>query len=144
MAVFGIGAMWENHRDVTPEFIDENKAEIGWTEREAPSLYRLLRTIVDGDIVYIKSFSPKAGLRIKAVGIVDEVMSSVLSCVEKDNAVEKKPQSRIAVNWIWREQDEERCVLGKIKDKYNVRANTLYQEFNPSIIHKVVSLLLNN
>lgn len=128
MAIFGIGAFY--HRDVSDEFIKQGIACIGWGESEATTLHNILRFLRIGDIIYIKSHSPKVGLVIKAVGIVT------------DNRLKpyKKLGTGVKIKWIWTGYEE----IGKIPeldDKYNVRNISIYEEFNKYVQDKIITLL---
>ena len=128
MAIFGLGAYYDG-KDVTDDFIGNGVACIGHTSVNAPSLHRLMDSIKVGDIIYLKSYTPSQGLVIKAVGIV------------LDHRVHKVPglgNACLNVRWVW----QGRRVLGKIDDKYNVRSNTIYEEFNPKVENIVINLLL--
>jgi len=94
---------------------------------DAPALHNMMAHMNVGDIVYIKSHPIDRGLIIKAVGIVidDEIISTDLG------------DSCLRMNWIWVGKKE----LGRIPDKYNVRNNTLYVEYNPTVRKTVVNLL---
>lgn len=128
MAIFGIGAFYDS--DVSKEFISKEVACIGWNESDASTLHNILRFLRTGDILYIKSHSPKVGLVIKAVGFVT------------DNELIKyaKLGTGVKVKWIWNGYEE----IGKIPeldDKYNVRNISIYEEFNKFVQDKVISLL---
>jgi hypothetical protein len=84
-----------------------------------------------GDIVYIKTHPADQGLTIKAVGVItdDEVVS-----------VKNAGKACVRVNWIWTGNKH----LGIIQDKYNVRNNTLHEEYNPDIQKRVIALLTQN
>ena len=128
MAIFGIGAFYEE--DMTDSFLSSEVACIGWSYKDAPSLYRLMRHIKVGDVIYIKSHPPTQGLIIKAVGLVldDEI-----------HQVEDVGEACLSVKWIWSGQE----VIGMTGDKYPVRNITLYEEMNPDIQRKVLDLLLS-
>jgi hypothetical protein len=127
MAIYGIGAYYDE--DVSSEFLSKEVACVGWGSDDAPSLHRLLEHITVGDLIYIKSYPPDAGLSIKAVGIVvDDEVKHV-----------KNLGMGVKVKWIWRGDE----FMGKIGDKYHVRLITLYEEFNLDIQKKVIQLLLN-
>jgi hypothetical protein len=129
VAIFGVGAYYDNERDVTQAFLDQGVACVGWPERDAPALYTLLRRVQTGDIVYVKAHPPGRELIVKAVGIVTE------------DAVREHPDlgRGIRVRWMWtgnevfHEADNER---------YNVRNNTLYEEMSPAFRTNVLNLLL--
>lgn len=132
MTIYGIGAHYSSSKkDVTQDFVKNGLACIGYGERRAPGLHRLLKQIKVGDIIYIKSHPPNLGLYIKAVGVV-----------KSDNIVEETNLGKgcIKVRWIWTGEEK----IGKIDDKYNVRNITLYEEYNPDVQKKVLDLLFQN
>lgn len=129
MAIFGLGAYYQGRReDVTGKFVSDGIACIGWNRADAPALHNMMAHMNVGDIIYIKSHPIDRGLIIKAVGIIadDEIISTDLG------------DSCLRVNWIWTGNKE----LGRIPDKYNVRNNTLYVEYNPTIRKTVINLLI--
>lgn len=128
MAIFGIGAFYSS--DVSKYFIDNSMAYVGWSKDEAPSLYEILRIIKLGDIIYIKSAPPGSGLRVKAVGIV----------VDNETTENKVYGTGIKVKWLWTGPE----ILINIDDKYNVRNNTLYEEYNKIIQTKILDLIFQN
>lgn len=127
MAIFGIGATYD--RDVSNEFIDNNVACVGWDAEEAPALHEILRFLKLGDIIYIKSAPIGQGIRVKGIGIV------------QDNTLRQVPNlgTGVVVNWFWTGHEN----LGAIDDKYNVRNNTLYEEFNRDVQERVLELLFS-
>ena len=127
MSIFGVGAFYDE--DVSEKFIEDSVICVGWGARDAPSLHNLLHSMKAGDVVYIKSFTPKAGLTIKAIGLLRS------GGVVKHAAL---GASR-GVLWLWTGNEK----VGKLDDKLNVRSNTLYEEFNPVIQDMVVSLIEN-
>lgn len=137
MAIYGIGATWNND-DMVEEFLRDNKICMGWSIIQAPSIYRILRDIKIGDIIYIKSYefsqSP-AQLRVKAVGIIiDDNLFAYNEESERNNYREC-----ITVRWLWRGNE-----IIEFNDPYNVRTNSLFQEFNPNIQRIILDLLLTN
>lgn len=129
MAIYGIGAYYEGTTDVSEDFIEKELACIGWSESDAPSLYQVLKYIKVGDIVYIKSAPIGLGLKVKGVGIVIDN-----KFIEDDDL-----GTGVKVKWLWTGNES----LGEISDKYNVRNNTLYEEFNKTIQLKILSLIIN-
>ncbi|MBR5433616.1 MAG: hypothetical protein IK117_04195 [Bacteroidales bacterium] len=126
MAVFGLGSNYEG-TDMTEKFVKNKVACIGYEPDETPTLYNVFKSIKVGDIVYLKSKSPNSGLKIKAVGIAT---STTLKSY-------KNLGYGIHVNWI-----VETLPLKDFKDdKYNVRCNTIYEEYNDEIIQFLVSLI---
>jgi len=128
MAIFGIGAFYDV--DVTKDFVTKGFACIGWDEHDAPPAHTILRQLRTGDLIFIKSFVPKTGLTIKAVGIITEGKVR-----EVDDL-----GTGVPVRWIW--TGEER--VGILKDKWPVRSVTIYEEHHPYVQAKVIDLLLIN
>jgi len=128
MSIYGIGARYEND-DVSDEFINNQVACIGWGINDAPSLFSILRTFKIGDIIYIKSSPIGQGLRVKAVGIIQN--NQIMDIPDLGTSVQ--------VRWIWRGHEN----LGNIDDRYNVRNNTLYEEFNPDVQQRILELLFS-
>jgi|SRR2546427_70397 len=128
MAVFGMGAFWDDRDDMVERFLREGCACIGWSRADAPTLYEILARVHIGSIVYLKSFNPQSGLRIKAVGIV--TAKGVPTSLNEES---------LRVAWIWTGED----IVGAITDKYPVRTLTIYEEPNPDIQARVVGLLLS-
>lgn len=126
MAIYGVGAFY--HHDVSGDFVSKGLACVGWDEKDAPSLYKLLKHVKMGDIVYIKSHPPNIGLIIKAVGIVtgDTPLS------------DKHLGECLPIEWIWQGHE----VIGRVDDQYNVRNITLYEEFNPEVQKRTIELLV--
>ncbi len=132
MAIYGIGADWSGENKVE-EFLNQEKVCIEWWPDEAPSLYKILKQIKIGDIFYIKPSLP-GRLIIKAIGfVIDDEPTSY-----NEEAKEHSIYNCIRVKWI-RVGEED---LGKINDKYNIRNNTIYEEFNPEIQTKIVKMIL--
>ncbi|OUJ18881.1 hypothetical protein AMET1_0532 [Methanonatronarchaeum thermophilum] len=123
MAIYGIGAYWDE--DKSEEFINNNIASIGYKEKHAPYMYELAREIESGDIIFIKSFTPKQGLTIKAVGII-------LDNQINDTIIGKKGWN---VKWLWTGKEK----IGKPKDKINVRMMTLFKEKNPQVKNTIIN-----
>ena len=130
MAIWGLGAFYSETGDVTQSFLSHGVGCIGWDNRDAPDLHRLLSRIRIGDIIYLKAHPPSQGLIIKAVGIVinDHV-----------HPVANVGEACITVNWVW----SGNVLVGRVRGKYNVRNNTLFEEINLVIQKRVVGLLLS-
>ena len=126
MAIFGIGA--HHKENVARQFIESGVACVGWTELECPPAHAMLRQLRAGDVIYIKSFTPKGGLTIKAVGLVTEGSVRTVPCLGKG----------VNVHWIWQGLEK----VGKLNDKWPVRSVTLYEEQNPKVQEMVLNLLL--
>ena len=129
MAIFGIGATYENY-DVSNQFIANSIACVGWSISDAPAIHEILRCLKVGDIMYIKTSPIGQGIRVKAVGIVI------------DNTLEQKNNfgTGVSVKWLWNGYEN----IGRIDDKYNVRNNTLYEEFNKEVQTFILNLVFQN
>lgn len=90
-------------------------------------------SIKSGDIVYIKSFTPKTKeLHIKAVGLV------------KDTTKKHYDSLGTGVKAIWKENFQPFSIT--IDDKMyknNVFNNTLFEEFNTNIIEQIIKSIMN-
>lgn len=135
MAVWGIGAYYSNSEpaDKTEAFIDNKCACIGWNKNDAPSLHFMFDSIKSGDIVYIKSFTPKTKeLHIKAIGIVNDTTKNHYNNLGT------------GVRVIWKENFQPFSITVDDKMyKNNVFNNTLFEEFNTSIIEKIINSIID-
>ncbi|WP_243388503.1 hypothetical protein [Bacillus kexueae] len=125
MAIYGIGAMYGGTRDKSNEFLKQKCACIGWDEKEAPGLHKMLTKIKTGDFIYIKSMDiSKKSLGIKAIGVVydDQI---------KDYGLGKG----VSVKWLWPLEgvSQEKIAITSEMYKNNVFNNTLYEEYNPVV-----------
>lgn len=126
VAIFGIGAYYG--KDMTSVFLKKKVACVGWEEEDSPTLHRIMTHIKMGDIIYIKKYPASEGLTIKAIGMVAD---------DKVTQIEDVGEACLKMKWVW-EGDE---YIGRIDDRYNVRLNTLYEEYNPTIQKKIIDLL---
>lgn len=133
MAIYGIGANF-NKTDVSQYFINNNVAGIGWGIKDAPDLHQFIKSLKVGDIIYIKSYSPSAGLIIKAIGIVKD--DDIINIIDEDIYM---PVGR-RVYWICIDMKE---YLGIDYSKLNVRNNSLYEEFHPIVQKFVLEKILS-
>lgn len=136
---WGIGATHDK-KPVANDFIRNEIVSVNWDEKQAVTLHEILKNHVKkDDIIFIKSYSPSNGLYIKAVGVI-----------EPHEPKNYNPKKGLKVRWNWHEKDkrkwkkfglkteEEKRIL---RDKYNVRSITLFEEFNPDIIRFLNSKL---
>lgn len=135
MAVWGIGAYYNDSetRDKTQDFLDRSFAYIGWKEPEAPAIYQMLRSIKVGDIIYIKSFSPKTKtLHIKALGIVI------------DNKLQYSEDLGTGVAVKWKDEFTEVIEISITPEMYrnNIYNNSLYEEYDKRIIQKLIEEIM--
>ena len=131
MAIYGIGAHYDKQYDVSQDFIDSNFVGIGWASDKAPELHQFLQSLKVGDIIYIKSFSPRStNINIMAIGII------VTSVIRKDEDDTNEIFSiGREVQWL----NTEKFSIPKPKEKNNVRNNSLYEEFNPSVQREILN-----
>ena len=129
MAIYGIGAYYDE--DVSQDFIKRKIIGCGWSEKDAPEI-SILRSLKVGDIVYLKSFSPSSeDLIIKGIGIiVDDVV------IEKSSIV----QCGRNVRWFLTEEFR----IKKPHEKYNVRNNTIYEEYNLLIQRLILKKIIGD
>lgn len=128
--VFGVGATYDDGSiDQFSSFINHNIICVGWDETTAPAFHAMLAGMSVGDVVFIKSFSPKVGLYIKAIGVV--ASSSVISTpFGKARRVLWKHVAKTKDDWL---------KFGRMYDKYDfMRGGTLYPEYNPDIVRKIL------
>ncbi len=122
MAIFGIGAYYDE--DVSAEFIQANIVGVGWNVKDAPELHQFMCALKVGDIVYIKAFSPSSpDIIIKAIGII---MNAEIRTAANSNDLVACGRN---VRWIHNQE----LRIPKPHEKNNVRANTIYEEFNPEV-----------
>ncbi|NLU08819.1 MAG: hypothetical protein GXW91_11450 [Clostridiales bacterium] len=137
MSIYGIGASFEGKYNKQKEFISKGCACIGWEEYQAPALYKVLKKVNIGDLMYIKSMSiATKELLIKAVGVVTDNNITFYK-----DTVGSYLGNGVKVNWLW--NDEKRIKISDEMYRYNVFNNTLYEEFNSDIQKLVVKLAFN-
>ncbi|EKM30736.1 hypothetical protein VCHENC02_3553, partial [Vibrio harveyi] len=71
MAIFGAGSNWGG-TEVKGEFFENNKFVLGWNEDNSKDLYEAVSQLKVGDIIYLKSVSPRyiRNIEVKGIGIV--------------------------------------------------------------------------
>jgi len=133
MAIYGIGAYVDGHRDISQECINEGVAGVGWGDREAPEIHRFLRSLKVGDVVYIKAFVPRSPeVQVKAIGLVES--DEVLSADQMNGLLQIGRRIRWVVTAPF--------AIPKPHERNNVRANTLYEEFHPTVQQEIMRRLL--
>lgn len=124
MAVFGVGAYYDE--DVSEEFIKKGVVGVGWDENDAPELKEYFQSLKVGDIVYIKAAFGGKDITVKAIGII------------KDNIILRNTglvSTGRNVKWLC----TDRFVIKRPKEKNNVRSNTVYEEFHPSVLNEIIA-----
>ncbi|SDZ00588.1 hypothetical protein [Nitrosomonas sp. Nm58] len=128
MAIYAVGANYDGN-DVSDEFIDNNIAGPGWSITDAPELHQFVRSLKVGDIVYIKSYSPgSSDIIVKGIGIIMD-----------DQVVTNNSLVAAGRNIKWVVTDSFR--ISKPTEKYNVRLNTMYEEFHPVVQSQILAKL---
>lgn len=163
MSIFGFGASYGGTEDVTSYFLNLGVACSGWQpstspsasaspyDGEAPFIEATLRSVQIGDIAFIKSFSPGAGLRIKGVGLVTDARLH-----EIDNAAgypissiwpgQTRLGTGVKVRWTWPDVQDGTLFwhLPQLSDRgTNMRTGTIYEERGPEVASVVLDLLLD-
>ncbi len=133
MAIYGIGAKYERSIDKMHDFLTNDCACIGWKESEAPAIYKILKSMKIGDIIYIKSMDiSKKKLNVKAIGLV---FDDEISKYSFGNGVK--------VKWVKVSNQTPLLKFDLTSEMYknNVFNNTLYEEFNPTVQLKILNEL---
>lgn len=139
MAIYGCGATY-NGEDMSSSFIEEGCICVGYTNTQAPAIFEILRRAKIGDIIYLKSFTPRGSqLKIKAVGIFD--------CVEEENNLNsliEYPNLGFGRKVKWFTPSEPVVIsLSEREFTYNVYNNTLYEEYSETIMQDVLRILFS-
>jgi hypothetical protein len=111
-------------RQVIDQFFQMNIAGTGWDVCDAADLHELFRSLLTGDIVFLKSCSYSSDITVKGVGVVADNM--ILQSYHN-------PLIGIGRNIRWLSQREFR-IIRPTNTKNNVRGNTIYQEFHPDVV----------
>lgn len=163
MSIYGFGASYGGVEDVTSYFLQLGVACSGWDPSTAPSasasphdgdapfIEATLRSIRVGDIAFIKSFSPGAGLRIKGVGLVNdsrphEIDTGAGYPVDQIWPTETRLGTGVKVRWTWPDVQDGSIYwhLPQLTDRgTNMRTGTIYEEYGPQVAAVVMELLLN-
>lgn len=129
---YGLGAVYDGTDDMYTRFIQRGVACIGWSKNDAPAFYQMLAQINVGDFIFIKSFPPKHGLYIKAIGIVRT--SPMLELDGLGNGRE--------VQWLYTAPNNEWISLGRLNDHYDfMRGGTIYPEYSPLVQEKILDVI---
>ena len=123
MAIYGIGAYQDG--DVSQEFLTHDVIFVGWGPTDAPELVQYIQALRVGDIVYIKSHSPRSpSLVIKGIGIVTDA-----------GVITHNGNMGRRVSWL----DRQEFRIPKPTEKNNVRNNTIYEEFHPAVQAEILN-----
>lgn len=130
MAIYGIGARYYGWKDMSSEFIDNKIVGIGWDYYDAPDLHEYLTILEPGDIVYIKSCSFSSNITVKGVGFI--VDNEIVKGITLSISIGRN------VHWI---SDDHFIIPRPPHQKNNVRNNSIYQEFHPLVIKKIMDIV---
>jgi hypothetical protein len=137
MSVYGVGAYYD--QDCTKDFVDAGCFCIGYERNDANTLYEMLRGAKLGDIVYIKSFTPRAKnhLYIKAIGFVTgrEIEKQQFTN-GNDMGYGRK------IKWVKDFSNAVKVMPLRNEDRVNnVYSNTMYEEYSEQIILQIIDWL---
>lgn len=138
MSVYGVGAYYD--QDVTKDFIKMRCFCIGYKKSDATTLYEMLRRAKLGDIVYIKSTTPKAKntLYIKAIGFI--IGRNITDYKFEDGTDMGYGRE---VKWIKDFSESFKEIPLNDEDRVNnVYSNTMYEEYSKGIIQNIIELLV--
>ncbi len=152
MAIYGAGSVWAEG-EVMEKFFAENNFVLGWGYDDAEDLYGIISSVKNGDIIYLKSKSPKSSkMSVKAIGIVTKSLVHYLIAdgAKAEELPDKTETARLAdrgnlaigVKWIVKTPFEldidESC--GKLT---TIRPSSFYEEFLPSVQRAIIDHLTN-
>lgn len=137
MSIYGIGAYFgpSDGQRIYEECVKNNVVCIGHdkSDPKGKPVYEMFRAISAGDTVYIKvgpNGKGRRDLRVKAVGLVRDL--------------EPEPHPSLvwvrSVIWLWLPKDDGYVEI-PVVDANNVRSNTLYCEYNPIVIDRIMDLV---
>lgn len=161
MAIYGAGSVWAEG-EVMENFFANDNFVLGWGYDDAEDLYGLISSVKTGDIIYLKSKSPKSSrMTVKAIGIVSKSLVHYLIAketkaaelpdeTEKTELPDETEAVRLAdggelaigVKWIVKtpfELDIEEN-RGKLT---TIRPSSFYEEFLPSVQRAIIDHLTN-
>lgn len=124
MAIYGVGAYYD--KDVSSDFISQNLVGVGWDTQDAPELQEYFQSLKTGDIVYIKAAFGRNDITVKAIGIIRD------NIIIRNNGLVSTARN---VKWIF----TQKFVIPRPLEKNNVRSNTVYEEFHPTVLNEIIS-----
>lgn len=96
------------------------------SQDDSPPCLFIFHGIRSGDLVFIKSYSPQAGLDLKAVGVV-----------RSGSRLERERSVCIPVEWVWQGERH----LSDPDDQCYFRGNPIYEEYNLAVQREIMDLL---
>ena len=119
-AVFGIDA----HNAET--FLSRGFVCVDKASEKAEIAMKVFRSIRTEDVIFIKDFSPQAGLTIKAAGIA---LSSYPAEINSEVC--------IPVEWVWRGKK----LIDEFDEKCSHCGDLLYEEHNIMVQREIIELI---
>ncbi|RTZ22058.1 hypothetical protein EKN09_15895, partial [Vibrio penaeicida] len=119
---------------------------LGWNEDNSKDLYEAVSQLKVGDIIYLKSVSPRyiRNIEVKGIGIVTKSFIQCLQSGEYGTAdISDWNALFIKVNWVKQTSFEIKVPVdeGKLT---NVRPATFYEEYLPYVQQRIVSELTSS
>lgn len=121
-----IGISASHNGDLSGEFLRYGNACTGHSGSEEPAADAIFQHLHPEDVVFIESYTPQTGLRIKAVGVVT-------SCA----LTQRELGACVPVQWVW--QGEKR--IENLDDVCPERSGDVYEEWNPWVQREIMDLL---
>lgn len=140
MAIFGAGSNWGG-KEVKKTFFSEDKFVIGWNEENSKDLYEVVSQLKVGDIIYLKSVSPRyiRNIEVKGIGFVTK---SFIQCLQSgeygDSNISDWNGFFIKVKWIHQTSFDIKIPESEGK-LTNVRPATFYEEYLPFVQEKIIA-----
>ena len=130
MSVYGIGCYYSGE-DEFVDFISRNIACMGHDPKTHQYFTGLFDDIIDGDIIFIKSFIRRKGIvRVKAIGIA-----------RKPNAGDRGDFGYgINVDWINSNPDGIIDINTESDGGWQPRSSAIFREYNKRIINQIQNL----
>lgn len=137
MAVWGIGAKYNGSQtSLISHFTNNGVACVGYTKDTAPDIIQVMKSIKIGDLIFIKTRWGNT-IFIKAIGIItDNKIVEVPNFENPESTI-----SQMKVDWLIRPNKHIPVKLEKNELNYNAFRNTIYEEFNPKVLYKVIECL---
>ncbi len=143
MAIFGAGSKWNND-ELKNDFFKDEKFTIGWNEKSAKDLYEAVSQLKVGDIIYLKSVSPRhiRNIEVKGIGIVTKSFIQCLQSNEYGN-IDISDWSSFFIKVKWLFQDNFKVIIPDEEGKLtNVRPATFYEEYLPYVQKEILDKIL--
>jgi hypothetical protein len=143
MAIFGAGSNWDG-TEVKQQFFEESKFVVGWNEAHSKDLYEAVSQLKVGDIIYLKSVSPRyiRHIEVKGIGIVTK---SFIQCLQSGEfgGVDISDWNALFVKVHWIRKTRFTIEIPESEGKLtNVRPATFYEEYLPFVQEKIIGAIV--